>query len=329
MRALVCNAFGPPESMTVEERPTPEPGEGEARVRMASAGLNFADLLIVQGKYQWKPDLPYVPGIEGAGVVEALGSGVTGLNVGDRVIVNAGHTLAEQAIAPIDRLLPMPENMSFRQAGGFVTTYATSYYALKQRARLQPGETMLVLGAAGGVGVTAIEIGKLLGARVIAAASSPEKLDYCRSMGADDGVDYTRENLKDRVKALTGGDGVDVVYDPVGGDYSESAFRAIAWGGRHLVIGFAAGPIPKLPLNLTLLKGADVLGVWWGGWAGRFPEESRRNFLELLDLVRRGDLNPQVSEAHSLDDYAAAFGALAERRARGKVVVEITSSETS
>ena len=329
MRALVCKAFGPPEDMVIEERPTPEPEEGQARVRMACAGLNFADLLIVQGKYQWKPDLPYLPGIEGAGVVDALGPGATGLQLGDRVIVNAGHTLAEHAVAPVDRLLPMPDNMSFRQGGGFVTTYATSYYALKQRARLQRGETLLVLGAAGGVGVTAIEIGKLMGARVIAAASSPEKLEYCRSLGADEGVDYTRENLKERVKALTGGEGADVIYDPVGGDYSETAFRAIAWGGRHLVIGFAAGPIPKLPLNLTLLKGADVLGVWWGGWAGRFPQESRANFLELLELVRRGELNPQVSEAHPLEDYAAAFGALAERRARGKVVLEITRGEDS
>ena len=323
MRALVCKAFGPPEDMVIEERPEPEPRDGEVLVRMRCAGLNFPDLLIVQGKYQWKPELPYVPGIEGAGVVEALGPGAEGLKVGDRVIVNAGHTLAERAVAPAERLLPMPDNMSFRQAGGFVTTYATSYYALKQRARITPGETLLVLGAAGGVGVTAIEIGKLLGARVIAAASSPEKLAYCRALGADEGVDYTRENLKERVKALTGGEGVDVIYDPVGGDYSEAAFRAIAWGGRHLVIGFAAGPIPKLPLNLTLLKGADVLGVWWGGWAGRFPEDSRRNFLELLELVRRGDLNPQVSEAHPLEDYAAAFASIAERRARGKVVLDI------
>jgi len=322
-RALVCREFGPVENLVIEERPVPEPAAGEVLVDVRAAGLNFPDALIVLGEYQVKPALPFIPGGEAAGVVASVGRGVDGVEIGDRVIVPMGEAFASYTVAPAERLLRMPDNMSFHQGAGFCITYGTSYYALKQCASLRPGETMLVLGAAGGVGITAVEIGKAMGATVIAAASTDDKIAFARSVGADHGINYTTEDLKRRAKALTNGHGVDVIYDPVGGAYTEQAFRAIAWSGRHLVIGFACGTIPKLPLNLPLLKGGSVSGVWWGTWAAKFPDESRRNFEELLAMVERGELDPKVTQVFDLDDYVEAFKCLTERRAKGKVIFDM------
>jgi len=324
MRALVCSEYGPADKLAIVERDLPAVGKGEMLVDIKAAGLNFPDSLIIEGKYQVKPPLPFVPGSEAAGVVREIGEGVTRYAVGDRVIctVSTG-AFAEQAVVHEAMTLPMASNMTFEQAAGFCITYATSYYALKQRAKIQKGETLLVLGAAGGVGVTAIQIGKAMGATVIAAASTEEKLDFACEVGADLRINYATENLKERIKELTGGKGADVIYDPVGGDYTEQAYRAIAWYGRHLVIGFAAGPIPKIPLNLPLLKAGDILGVFWGGWSARDPQGSMQNFKELLGLVEDGTLEPITTEVYDFDKYEEAFACLTERRARGKVILSM------
>lgn len=324
MRALVCSEYGPAGKLAIVERELPALGKGEMLVDIKAAGLNFPDSLIIEGKYQVKPPLPFVPGSEAAGIVRELGEGVTRYAVGDRVICTLSTgAFAEQAVAHETMTLPMASNMTFEQAAGFCITYATSYYALKQRAKIQKGETLLVLGAAGGVGVTAIQIGKAMGATVIAAASTEEKLDFACEVGADLRINYTTENLKERIKELTGGKGADVIYDPVGGDYTEQAYRAIAWYGRYLVIGFAAGPIPKIPLNLPLLKAGDILGVFWGGWAARDPQGSMQNFKELLGLVEDGTLKPITTEVYDFDKYEDAFACLTERRARGKVILSM------
>jgi len=322
MKALVCNEFGPTENLSLEERPAPTPGKGEILVDIKAAGVNFPDVLTVQGKYQFKPELPFVPGAEVAGIVTAVGEGVTSRKVGDKVIstLQIGG-FSEQCVASEYGSFGMGETMSFEQAAGFAITYGTSYYALKQQAKIQPGETLLVLGAAGGVGIATIQIAKAMGAKVIAAASSEEKLDFACEAGADLRINYSEENLKDKVKELTGGKGADVIYDPVGGDFSEQAFRAIAWDGRFLVIGFASGPIPAIPLNLMLLKGASLVGVFWGSWAARFPIESRQNFDELIEMIDGGQFSPLVTEVYSLDDYKAAFASISERRAKGKVIL--------
>jgi NADPH2:quinone reductase len=322
MKALVCNEFGPAENLSLEERPAPSPGKGEILVDIKAAGVNFPDILTVQGKYQFKPELPFVPGAEVAGIVTAVGEGVTSHKVGDKVIstLQIGG-FSEQCVASEHGSFGMGETMSFEQAAGFAITYGTSYYALKQQAKIQPGETLLVLGAAGGVGIATIQIAKAMGAKVIAAASSEEKLDFACEAGADLRINYSEENLKDKVKELTGGKGADVIYDPVGGDFSEQAFRAIAWDGRFLVIGFASGPIPAIPLNLMLLKGASLVGVFWGAWAARFPMESRQNFDELIEMIDGGQFSPLVTEVYSLDDYKAAFASISERRAKGKVIL--------
>jgi NADPH:quinone reductase len=322
MKALVCNEFGPTENLSLEERPVPTPGKGEILVDIKAAGVNFPDVLTVQGKYQFKPELPFVPGAEVAGIVTAVGEGVTSRKVGDKVIstLQIGG-FSEQCVASEHGSFGMGETMSFEQAAGFAITYGTSYYALKQQAKIQPGETLLVLGAAGGVGIATIQIAKAMGAKVIAAASSEEKLDFACEAGADLRINYSEENLKDKVKELTGGKGADVIYDPVGGDFSEQAFRAIAWDGRFLVIGFASGPIPSIPLNLMLLKGASLVGVFWGSWAARFPMESRQNFDELIEMIDGGQFSPMVTEVYSLDDYKAAFASISERRAKGKVIL--------
>ncbi|MDG1813277.1 MAG: NADPH:quinone oxidoreductase family protein [Porticoccaceae bacterium] len=322
MKALVCNEFGPAENLSLEERPAPSPGKGEILVDIKAAGVNFPDILTVQGKYQFKPELPFVPGAEVAGIVTAVGEGVTSHKVGDKVIstLQVGG-FSEQCVASEHGSFGMGETMSFEQAAGFAITYGTSYYALKQQAKIQPGETLLVLGAAGGVGIATIQIAKAMGAKVIAAASSEEKLDFACEAGADLRINYSEENLKDKVKELTGGKGADVIYDPVGGDFSEQAFRAIAWDGRFLVIGFASGPIPAIPLNLMLLKGASLVGVFWGAWAARFPMESRQNFDELIEMIDGGQFSPLVTEVYSLDDYKAAFESISERRAKGKVIL--------
>ncbi|HAZ94665.1 MAG TPA: NADPH:quinone oxidoreductase [Porticoccaceae bacterium] len=324
MKALVCNEFGPTENLTLEERPVPTPGKGEILIDIKAAGVNFPDVLTVQGKYQFKPELPFIPGAEVSGVVTALGEGVSSHKVGDKVVsmLQVGG-FSEQCVSSEHSSFGMGKTMSFEQSAGFAITYGTSYYALKQQANIQPGETLLVLGAAGGVGIATIQIAKAMGATVIAAASTEEKLDFACEAGADMRINYSDENLKDKVKELTGGKGVDVIYDPVGGDFSEQAFRAIGWGGRFLVIGFASGPIPAIPLNLMLLKGASVVGVFWGAWVARFPLESRTNFDELIAMIDGGQFSPLVTEVYSLDDYKDAFASISERRAKGKVILSM------
>ncbi len=324
MKALVCSEFAPPEQLTLEERPDPQPGKGEVLIDVKAAGVNFPDLLIVAGKYQFKPPLPFVPGAEVAGVVAALGEGVTNFKTGDRVIATTQvGAFAEQCVVPEWGAFPMGDKMSFEQAAGFAITYGTSYYALKQQAKLQPGETVLVLGAAGGVGIATIQLAKAMGATVIAAASSEDKLDFACAAGADLRINYSTEDLKAKTKELTGGKGVDVIYDPVGGDFSEQAFRAIAWNGRHLVIGFASGPIPKLPLNLALLKGASIVGVWWGTSAAKFPLDSQANFREMIEMIDSGKFSPMVSEVYPLERHQEAFQSIAQRRAKGKVILSM------
>ncbi len=325
MRAIVCNETGALEDLVLQESQGPQPGKGEILLDVKAAGINFPDLLTVQGKYQFKPPLPFTPGTEVAGIVAAVGEGVTSRKVGDKVIATLQiGAFAEQCVASEHSAYEMASSMSFEQGAGFSITYGTSYYALKQRAKIQPGETLLVLGAAGGVGIATIQIAKAMGVTVIAAASSEEKLDFACEAGADMRINYSTENLKERVKELTNGKGVDVVYDPVGGDYSEQAFRSIAWDGRFLVIGFASGPIPAMPLNLALLKGASLVGVFWGSWAARCPQESQQNFKELIDMVETGKFSPLVTEVYPLDDYQAAFASIAERRAKGKVILSMT-----
>lgn len=325
MKALVCKQFGPVEDVELQELPSPEPGPGEVLVDVRAAGVNFPDLLAVQGKYQIRSEPPFTPGAELSGVVAKLGEGVEGFSVGDEVIgIFAGGAFAEQCVVAAGDLFVKPASISFEQAAGLSITYGTSYYALKQLAKLQPGETVLVLGAAGGVGTSAVQLAKAMGAHVIAAASTAEKLEFATRAGADDTINYSQEDLRERIKALTGGKGPDIVYDPVGGDLSEAAFRSIAWGGRFLVIGFAAGTIPKLPLNLPLLKCASIIGVFWGSWIKRFPAEGAANFEELAEMLSSGRLDLLVTEVYPLEDYHAAFRAIAERRARGKVILSMS-----
>lgn len=323
MKAVVCREHGMPEKLElVEDWPEPEVGEHDVLVRVRAAGLNFPDVLIIQGKYQFQPELPFIPGNECSGEIEAVGAAVTRFKVGDKVISAAGTgAFCERIVANENAVFPMPRSLSFEQAAGVSITYFTSYYALKQRASLQPGETMLVLGAAGGVGTTAIELGKLMGAKVIAAASSEEKLELCRKLGADEVINYSTTSLKDAVKELTGGKGVDVVYDPVGGDYAEPAIRSMAWNGRYLVIGFASGPIPRIPLNLTLLKGCSIVGVFWGRFTGEEPKVHLQNIAELWELFDEGKLNPVVTDVFPLEKYEDAYNCMIERRARGKVII--------
>jgi NADPH2:quinone reductase len=324
MRALVCEEYGPPELLVIEERDDPVPGEGQVVVDVAAAGINFPDVLAIAGKYQVKTPTPFVPGNEAAGVISAVGPDVTRFAVGDKVIINTtGGAFAERCVAEIRTTAPLPEDLSFEQGAGFSVTYGTSYHALKQSANLQPGETVLVLGAAGGVGITAVEIAKAMGARVIAAASSDEKLEFAASAGADETINYSKLPLKETVKELTGGKGADVIYDPVGGELADQAFRATAWHGRYLVIGFACGEIPKFAANIALLKEASIIGVWWGTWASKNPQLQIQNMLEMAELIKTGTLTPRVTESYSLDDYADAFKAITERRARGKVTLRM------
>ncbi len=325
MRALVCKEYGPPESLVIEEHDDPVPGEGQVLVDVAAAGINFPDVLSIAGKYQVKTPTPFVPGNEAAGVVSAIGGGVNQYAVGDRVIINTlGGAFAEKCAANVQTTLPLPADLSFEQGAGFSVTYGTSYHALKQSANLQPGETVLVLGAAGGVGITAVEIAKTMGARVIAAASSEEKLAFAVSAGADETINYSEVPLKETVKELTGGKGADVVYDPVGGELADQAFRATAWHGRYLVIGFACGDIPSFPANIALLKEASIIGVWWGTWAAKNPKLQMQNMMEMAKLIADGILTPRVTESYTLDDYAEAFRAITERRALGKVILRMS-----
>ncbi|MGB5511808.1 MAG: NADPH:quinone oxidoreductase family protein [Woeseiaceae bacterium] len=326
MRALVCKEYGPPESLVIEEHDEPVPGPGQVCIDVAAAGINFPDVLAIAGKYQVKTPTPFIPGNEAAGIVAAIGDGVTRYAVGDKVIINCtGGAFAEKCVADVTTTAPLPDGLSFEQGAGFSVTYGTSAHALRQSANLKPGETVLVLGAAGGVGISAVEIAKAMGARVIAAASSEEKLAFARAAGADDTINYSTTPLKETVKELTGGKGADVVYDPVGGELADQAFRATAWHGRYLVIGFASGDIPKFPANIALLKEASIIGVWWGTWAMKNPELQRENMLEIAKLVGAGKVSPRVTESYSLDKFAAAFKAITERRALGKVTLGMRS----
>ena len=322
MRAVVCKEFGPPEKLVVEELPTPAITDHQVLLDVKACGVNFPDLLIIENKYQFKPPLPFSPGGEVSGVVKAVGAQVTTLKPGDRVLGAPGFGGFAEEIAIDARVcVPIPASMPFDAAAAFLFTYGTSHYALKDRAALKPGETLLVLGAAGGVGLAAVELGKAMGAKVIAAASSAEKLAVCREHGADEGIDYSQEDLKERIKALTGGNGADVIYDPVGGDFSEQAFRSIAWEGRFLVIGFAAGPIPQIPLNLVLLKGAQIVGVFWGSFTMREPARHAANIQELMEWYAAGKLKPRISATYPFTRVAEALGHLAARWVKGKVVL--------
>lgn len=321
MKALIVEEFGPYKSHKVKETEAPKIKKGHVRVAVRAAGVNFPDILIVEGKYQFKPPFPFTPGAEAAGVVAELGEGVEGFAVGDKVFFGSIHgCFAEEIVVPAAQLFKMPDGMSFEQAAAINLVYGTSYHALKDRAQLKPGEKLFVLGAAGGVGLAAVELGKAMGATVIAGASTDEKLEVCKEHGADMGVNYAKEDIKDAVRKLSGG-GVDVVYDPVGDKFAEPAFRALDWEGRFLVVGFAGGEIPRLPLNLTLLKSADVRGVFWGQWIARNPEKHRQNVEEFLAMFAEGKINPRISAAYPLEDFVKAYDDIAERRAMGKVVL--------
>jgi NADPH2:quinone reductase len=324
VKAVLCKAYGPPESLTVEDVPSPVPGPGEAVISVKAASVNFPDVLIIENKYQVKPPLPFSPGSELAGIVKAVGDGVTGVKAGDRVMAITGYgAFAEEVKTEARRLLAIPAGMDFATAAAFGLTYATSEHALVDRGALQAGETLLVLGAAGGVGLAAIEIGKILGARVIACASTDDKLAVCRQHGADETINYATEDLRERIKALTGGAGPDVVYDPVGGAYTELALRSIAWRGRLLVVGFAAGEIPKIPLNLTLLKGCSIVGVFWGDFTRREPAHFAEAMARLGRWYAEGKLKPHISATFPLERAADALIMMAARKVTGKVVLSV------
>lgn len=324
MRAVLCKAWGAPETLVVEELPEPEPGPGEIAVQVKAVGLNFLDTLIVEGKYQVRPDFPFSPAAELAGVVTKLGKHVTGFSEGDRVMAYTGYGAArEMAILKAENAIPVPPAIPFETAAGLTITYGTTLHALRDRAGLKPGETLAVLGASGGVGQAAVEIGKLMGAHVIACASSSEKLDFCRSIGADEAIDYSSADLKQGLRDATDGKGVDVIYDAVGGPYTEPALRSIAWAGRLLVIGFAAGEIPRIPLNLTLLKGCSIVGVFWGEHARREPERHRTNMSMLLNWCAEGKIRPHVHRTWRLEETAEAIRAIADRKVKGKAIVVV------
>lgn len=323
-KAILCKAFGPHSTLVLDDIDCPPPGPGEVLVAVKACSVNFPDTLIVQGKYQYKPQLPFSPGCEISGVIKAVGEGVSAFAAGDRVAGFPGWGgYAEEIVMDAKRLAALPARVAFDVAACVPLTYGTSHYALCERAGLKSGETLLVLGAAGGVGLAAVEIGKVLGARVIACASSDDKLAVCREYGADETVNYSRQNLKDAVKDLTAGAGADVVYDPVGGELSELALRATAWQGRHLVIGFAAGEIPKIPLNLPLLKGCSLVGVFWGSFVTRSPEQNRVNLDELFRWVAEGRLHPRIDERFALDEAIKALDVMSQRGVRGKLVLEV------
>lgn len=324
MKAILCKSYGPPENLVLEEVDDLEPGEQEAVVDVYSASLNFPDTLQIEGKYQFQPPMPFTPGSEVGGVVRKVGPGLTGFEPGDRVMATPSiGGMAEQVVVPAGSMHIIPDNMDFPTAAGFAMVYTTSYHALKQRGRLQAGETLLVLGASGGVGMAAVELGKLMGARVIAAASSDEKLDFVRQAGADELVNYGDGELKEKVKALTDGRGADVIYDPVGGDLFDQCTRCINWNGRLLVVGFTSGRIPSYPANLALLKGASMVGVFLGRFRKEEPEAYEQNFRELLDLYRDGKIRPVVTRSYPLEDYEEAFNVFRHRKAMGKVTLEI------
>jgi NADPH:quinone reductase len=322
MRAVRVHELEGPRGLRVDDVPEPSPGQGEILVDVRAAGVNFPDVLLSHGKYQFRPDPPFSPGGEAAGIVRAVGAGVTSLAVGDRVAATMLHgAFAERIVVPELAAVKVPDGVPFETAAATLLTYATTLHALSDRAAITAGETLLVLGAAGGVGLAAIQLGRVLGARVIAAASTDEKVAFCREHGADEAIQYAREDLKERVKALTQGQGADVVYDPVGGAHAEPALRAIAWKGRYLVVGFASGEIPKIPLNLVLLKGCQIVGVFWGSFAMRAPEANRDNARRIFEWVAKGDLRPHVDAAYPFAEAAVALERLAQRDVKGKLVL--------
>jgi NADPH2:quinone reductase len=322
MKALLCKAWGLPDTLVVEDVTDPVAGPGQAVVRVHAAGVNFPDALIIQNKYQFTPALPFVPGSECAGIVEQVGEGVRQVKPGDRVIaLTASGAFAERVLAEAAALTPLPAEVDFATGSAFLLTYGTAYHALADRGALKPGETLLVLGAAGGVGIAAIEIGKALGARVIAAASSEEKRSICREHGADEAIDYTAADLKSVLAAMTAGKGVDVVFDPVGGAFTEAALRNCAWRGRHLVIGFANGDIPRVPSNLMLLKGCSLVGVFWGRYVKTEPAAWARDLATLFQWLRERRLRPHIAGRYPLERGAEALAALLARRASGKLVI--------
>lgn len=323
VKAVLCRQWGGPETLGLEEVASPRPGAGDLVVDVKAAGVNFPDVLIIQGKYQIRPALPFTPGAELAGVVKETGAGVADFRVGDRVIayVTTG-AFAEECVVPAANAIKLPEGVDFTVGAAFTLTYGTSWHALKDRAGLRPGETLLVLGAGGGVGLAAVELGKAMGARVLAAASSDDKLAVCRARGADETINYAREDLRARLRELTGENGVDVVYDPVGGPYSEPALRATGWRGRFLVVGFASGEIPRPPLNLPLLKGSAIVGVYWGEWLRREPRRARAEMAELAQWLGSGRVRPHVSGKYPLARTADALLAMTGRAVTGKIVIE-------
>ncbi len=330
MKAALCTHYGPPEELVVKDVPSPVAGKGQAVITVKACGINFPDVLMIQDKYQFRPALPFSPGGEVAGVVKEIGEGVSNVKPGDKVIVSIGSGgLAEELAADASRCIPMPDNLDFAVASSFFVTYGTSYHALHDRAHIKPGETLVVLGAAGGVGLSAVELGKAMGAKVVAGASSAEKVALAKAHGADAGFVYPsgslskdqQKTLSDEIKKLTDGKGADVLYDPVGGDYAEPALRAMNWEGRYLVIGFAAGDIPRVPLNLTLLKGCDIVGVFWGASVARDPKSGMANLKQITQWIAEGKLKPHVSAKLPLARAGEAIRMLMDRKAQGKVVV--------
>ncbi|RMG86964.1 MAG: NADPH:quinone oxidoreductase family protein [Bacteroidetes bacterium] len=322
MKAIVCESYGPPSQLTYKDIPSPTPGKDDVLIQIKACGVNFPDVLIIQGKYQFKPPLPFSPGSDVAGIVKAVGENVRRYKVGDEVIAMVPHGgFAEEVVAHKNTVFPKLPGMDFPVAASFLMAYGTSFHALKDRAKLQAGETMLVLGASGGVGLAAVELGKLMGARVIAAASTDDKLELCKTYGADAVINYTTEDLKARINELTDKKGVDVVYDPVGGPWSEIALRRMAWEGRFLVIGFAAGDIPKIPLNLPLLKGCAIVGVFWGAFAMRDPKANLANTQQLIQWFMEGKIKPHLHATYPLAEAPKALEEMMNRKVKGKVVI--------
>ena len=324
MKAILCKSYGTPENLVLEDIEDLKPREGEVLVEVYAASLNFPDTLQIEGKYQYQPPFPFIPGSEAGGIIKEIGPNVRGFDRGDRVMANPGiGAMAELLCVPFERLRKIPDNMSFITASGFPMVYTTSYYALKQRAKLKPAETLLVLGSSGGVGVTAIELGKLMGAEVIAAASSEEKLDFAKNIGADYLVNYSDGDLKTKIKELTNGKGADVIFDPVGGDLFDQATRCLNWNGRILVVGFASGRIPEYKANLALLKGASMVGVFLGRWMKEEPEAYEENLSELLELFKEKKIKPTSHQLFKINDFVSAFNLFKERTVMGKVILEI------
>lgn len=322
MRAVVCKAYGPPRDLTVEDVASPTPGAGQVLVSVKAAGVNFPDVLMIQNKYQHRQTPPFSPGYEIAGVVKSLGAGVTDVAVGDAgVAMLRSGGFVEEAIVPAERFWRIPKDIDFVDAAAFPLAYGTAYHALEDRAKLKPGEMLLVLGAAGGVGLAAVQLGKLMGARVIACASSEEKLALCKREGADDVINYRERNFRDALRALTADRGVDVILDPVGGEYAEPAVRSMAWFGRYLVVGFTSGEIARIPMNLPLLKGCSLVGVAWDTYSRRDPAGGKRNVAALAELIRSGKLKPLVSARYPLEQAGKALEDVMERRAQGKIVI--------